>query len=376
MNNEPTKVAVACQGGGSHTAFTAGVLRRFLDEQQRDYDIVAFTGTSGGALCALMAWYGLRTGDAETARTSLYDLWDGLKARGLRDTLVNVGVVNTSRLLHSGFPMPQVSPAQNAYTEIAKRRLRRAIETEVDPDTLADLVADADETPPPPKILISAVNARDGTFEIFTDRPAEGESTKTDCFAAQIEEQPNPLSVDAVLASAAVPNLFEPVRIKDPSDGRIHEYWDGLFSQNPPIRNLLDGPDEAARKPDELWLVRINPTMQRGDLSTLDEIVDRRNELAGNLSLSQELYFIHQVNQWLQDKMFSTEARETYKPVTVRQLELDEQRLEGEPDLGVASKLDRRPEFIRDLMCLGEQQAEEFLRARDRDENRLLGPPK
>ena len=57
------KVAIACQGGGSHTAFTAGVLKRLLSERARldagGYRITALSGTSGGAICALLAWYGL-----------------------------------------------------------------------------------------------------------------------------------------------------------------------------------------------------------------------------------------------------------------------------------------------------------------------------
>ncbi len=50
------RVAIACQGGGSHTAFTAGVLQRLLDGPEIDeYDVVGFSGTSGGAVCALLA---------------------------------------------------------------------------------------------------------------------------------------------------------------------------------------------------------------------------------------------------------------------------------------------------------------------------------
>ncbi len=45
------RVAIACQGGGSHTAFTAGVLKRMLQEQEKQYKIVALSGTSGGAIC-------------------------------------------------------------------------------------------------------------------------------------------------------------------------------------------------------------------------------------------------------------------------------------------------------------------------------------
>jgi hypothetical protein len=44
------RVAIACQGGGSPTAFTAGVLQHLLAHD--DHRIVAVSGTSGGAICA------------------------------------------------------------------------------------------------------------------------------------------------------------------------------------------------------------------------------------------------------------------------------------------------------------------------------------
>lgn len=373
MPDEPVQVAVACQGGGSHTAFTAGVLRRLLENDQRDYEIIAFTGTSGGALCALIAWYCLHTGDAETARAALSELWEDLAAQDVYDSLLNSSVVNLIRSRQSGHPVFKLSPALNPLTTVATRRIRDAIEAQVDPKTLEDLVADPDENPPPPpKLLISAVDAMDGSFEVFTDRPGEG-SAATDGFGSQIEQRPRALSMDAVFASAAVPDLFEPVRFEDPSDESVHEHWDGLLSQNPPIRNLVRG-DRAARKPDEIWVVRINPKARQGGFSALEEINDRRNELVGNLSLHQELYFICKVNQWLEEDVFSEKAREKYKPVIIREIELDEHRLDRDRGLLGASKLDRRPGFIRDLIDLGERQAEEFLDARDHDENRLYCP--
>jgi NTE family protein len=404
MSDDRTSVAVACQGGGSHTAFTAGVLRRVLAEPDADYDLTAFTGTSGGALCALVAWYGLRTADAATARRSLADLWADIETRGPVDSLVNFGVVSLARLLDGGFPVAQISPAYNAGARMAKRRLRDAIEAQVDPAVLSDLVTEAD--PSAPKLLVSAVDATDGTFEIFTDRPGEarpqgaardrspsvsrreapatkrprprsgaandvsrGAAGDVDRSTAWLDERPKPLSIDAVLASASVPTVFEGVRMPDEPGGPVHEYWDGLFSQNPPIRNLLDGPDRAGAKPDEIWLVRINPRTRRGDVSTFAAIADRRNELAGSLSLAQELHFVDRVNDWIDDGVL---PRERYKPVTVRELELDESRLDGERSLRTASKLDRRAGFIDDLLALGEHQADDFLA--DRDAHHLLGP--
>ena len=69
----PRRVAIACQGGGSHTAFTAGVLSRLFDGPERSggldgYEVVGLSGTSGGAVCALMAWTALRDGDQRKAR--------------------------------------------------------------------------------------------------------------------------------------------------------------------------------------------------------------------------------------------------------------------------------------------------------------------
>jgi NTE family protein len=62
MNDKP-KVAIACQGGGSHAAFAAGVLGELLSPEYRErFEIVALTGTSGGAVCAALAWAGLISG--------------------------------------------------------------------------------------------------------------------------------------------------------------------------------------------------------------------------------------------------------------------------------------------------------------------------
>jgi NTE family protein len=64
MANSHTKIAIACQGGGSQTAFTAGVLKALLDRQVgRQFEVVAISGTSGGAVCATLAWFGFWKGD-------------------------------------------------------------------------------------------------------------------------------------------------------------------------------------------------------------------------------------------------------------------------------------------------------------------------
>ncbi len=425
----PTKVAVACQGGGSHTAFTAGVLTRLLEEPDPDFEVTALTGTSGGALCAFLAWYGLRTDGHDRAVGMLDDLWDDLAATGVGDAVTNAAVVTATAALHAGLPVPQASPAHVGVDEVARARLARAVERHVDPAVLRALVDPAD--PEPPRVLVSAVAVSDGRFETFSDRPGEGgdgdgavggdgdggEAARSDGIAEgggasegdeategdraaesdgaaagdgdgatgdearmgdthgtdsapddRLEPTPQPISVDAVLASAAVPTLFEAVEIPDAA-GRRRAYWDGLLSQNPPVRNLLSGPETAADKPGEIWLVRINPERRPGRLSGLPEILDRRNELAGSLSLYQELHFVRTVNDWLRAGRFEESFADRLKPVTVRQITLDESRLDPPRRLLSSTKLDRAPDFLADLQRLGKKQAEEFLGDRTAEEH-------
>ncbi|WP_222914284.1 patatin-like phospholipase family protein [Natrinema sp. SYSU A 869] len=402
---DQTKVAIACQGGGSHTAFTAGVLDRLLEEHRSDYRITAFSGTSGGAVCALAAWYGLRTGTTpaagdKRARELLEQVWDDIKSQTYAEQLTNRGLVQIQRFAEMGFPVPQIAPDHNPFAPAGEKRFRAILEGIADEDAIEELVQDLpkdDSTDPPeapdqPWLYVSAVDAINGSFEIFSDWPEDSRNPTTRAMErphksgthtshASTEEVPfralyrelltdvrRPLTLDAVAASAAVPTLFRGVRLGN-DDESI--YWDGLFSQNPPVRNLLRGIEDRTKKPDEIWLIRINPTVHERELDDLEDIFDRRNELAGSLSLYQELYHIRRVNQWVTDGKLrltpaddSEDAPRRYKPITVRLIELDEgddQPFEELRKLTPASKLDRRPEFIEQLKTQGRTQADQFL---------------
>jgi NTE family protein len=155
------------------------------------------------------------------------------------------------------------------------------------------------------------------------------------------------ISAKTILASAAIPTLFRSVRL----DGGT--YWDGLFSQNPPVKELTD------ERPDEIWVIQINPRETGHELKTVAEIADRRNELPGNLSLYQELGFIEKIDQMLDKGHLPRDGK--YKQIVVRVIELSRSRLSR--SLGTASKLNRDPRFIQDLISHGELRAEEFLAA-------------
>src|ERR1043166_7519586 len=74
------QVALALQGGGSHGAFTWGVLDRLLQEDS--LSIEAISGTSAGAMNAAALAYGLMTDGREGARKTLHDLWRNIARTG------------------------------------------------------------------------------------------------------------------------------------------------------------------------------------------------------------------------------------------------------------------------------------------------------
>ena len=303
-------VAIACQGGGSHTAFTGGVLHRLLADE--DHRVVGLSGTSGGAVCALLAWYGLLTGGAGEAGRLLERFWEDNAATTLSDRAANAWLVGLARL-EGRVTLPTVSPY--AYPGFAGAAFTDLLTRHVDVDRLARL----QESPPEdqPLLLVGAVDVLSGDVKAFSSRRRE-------------------ITVNAVLASAAVPLLFRAVEER----GRL--YWDGLFSQNPPVRQL---PDTG---PEEIWVVRINPRARATEPKTVGDIADRRNELAGNLSLEQELFFIRKVNEW------ADRLGDPYRRIEIREIDLD-------LDLDLPSKLDRRPAFLRRLFDAGREEAEEFL---------------
>ena len=305
-------VAIGCQGGGSHTAFTGGALQRLLADP--DHRIVGLSGTSGGAVCALLTWYGLQTGGADEAGRLVARFWEANSASTLSDKLVNSWLVGLARL-EGQVALPVVSPY--LYPERARAVLTELLTRHVDFERVARL----QETPAPdsPLLVIGAVDVLTGRHRAFSSSQGE-------------------ITLNAVLASAAVPPLFRAVR-----EGGSY-YWDGLFSQNPPLRELHE------TGPDEIWVIRINPLARASEPTTIADIADRRNELAGNLSLEQELFFIRKVNEW------ADRLGPPYRQVEVREIGLG-------LDLDAASKLDRSPRFISRLVEDGRQQADRFLAA-------------
>ena len=104
-------VVIACQGGGSYTAFTAGVLRRlFGADELSGHPVVGLSGTSGGAVCALLAWYALLDEDPARAGRLLEQFWTDNSAREPAEMLVNNWILWAGAWQNFGIVPPAVSP--------------------------------------------------------------------------------------------------------------------------------------------------------------------------------------------------------------------------------------------------------------------------
>ena len=318
--SEATTVAIACQGGGSHTAFTAGVLAELFESIPEDHELVGLSGTSGGAACAAIAWYGHLHPD-EAPRDLLTDFWAEIAATSPAHRVANDALRWAIQMQRAGVPVPDVSPSNSPFAKWGQREFRRMIEAQIDFEELPALLDESH-----PGLFVSAIDVCSGTFEVFRE---------------------SELSAEAILASAAEPHIFEAVDL----DGQ--HYWDGLFSKNPPINDFMDADDVP--DPDEIWLVKINPQERPDPPQSMEGINNRRNELSGNLSLNAELRFVERVNEWID---------QGYLPDRYTHTEIERITLPRCGDLDWRTKLDRDAEFIQRLFRQGEQEARSFLDAR------------
>lgn len=265
-------INLALQGGGSHGAFTWGVLDTLLADAR--IHIEGLSGASAGAVNAVALAHGyaqarLAQQDArEAARASLARVWGQIMAMG------SLGAFQRSlaTMLWGGLPtefaptniMTQTfaglfSPYQANPLDI--NPLRSLLEREIDFEAIAQ--------PGGPKVFVSATQVNTGKAVVFSGKR---------------------LTSQAVMASACLPTLFRAVEI----DGE--PYWDGGYSVNPAMTPLIEHCDSA-----DLVLVQINPLRRDAVPQTPHEIVDRVNELTFNASLLTQMRAIEFINRLLAD---------------------------------------------------------------------------
>ncbi|MEO0882986.1 MAG: patatin-like phospholipase family protein [Pseudomonadota bacterium] len=322
---KPRRFNLALQGGGSHGAFTWGVLDRILEDER--LEIAAISGASAGAMNAVVLADGWVKGGREGARKALAQFWSrvGTAAKGSPVQRGPLGKWFNDWSLDA-------SPAY-IYFDMLTRLVSPYDLNPANINPLRDILIDqvdfeAVRACDQIGVHISATNVETGRVEVF-DR--------------------HELRPDHVLASACLPTLFQAVEIEGVP------YWDGGYMGNPPLFPLFDHSDS-----DDVIIVQINPIERAGAPRKARDILNRLNEITFNASLLRELRAIDFVTRLLD----AGRLEETgYRRVLVHMIS-HEQTLCG---FGASSKLNAEGAFLKLLFERGREVADTWLDKHQKD---------
>src|ERR1700758_1138785 len=317
MDREPILIDLALQGGGSHGAFTWGVLDRLLEEPW--LHIAGISGTSAGAMNAAVLADGWVQGEADGARAALERFWRRVSRaaafsplqRSPVDRLMGRWTLDTS----PGYVfMDLISRVLSPYAlnPLDFNPLRRILSESVDCNRLASS---------PIKLFITATSVRSGRGRIFRN---------------------DEINADVLLASACLPTMFRAVEI----DGE--PYWDGGFTGNPTITPLIRETDAH-----DSILVQINPRERSDTPRTAPDILNRLNEISFNSPLMKELRMIALLRQ-VADPGSGEGAR--WAQMRTHRIMTD-----ALVKFGASSKLNAEWKFLAMLRDEGRHAASEFL---------------
>jgi NTE family protein len=315
--SEPIPIDLALQGGGAHGAFTWGVLDRLLEEPGLRVD--GISGTSAGAMNAAVLADGLAEGGPEGGRLALERFWRRVSdaamlsplRRGPLEVLTGTWSLDYSPLFNA---VEMASRLMSPYDlgAAASNPLRKILTDSIDFDRLAQAAV---------RVFVNTTNVRTGKGRVF--RNAD-------------------VTVDALLASACLPTLFQAVEI----DGDA--YWDGGYTGNPAL-----GPLVRECGAGDLLLVQINPIERPGTPRSAREIHNRLNEISFNSPLMKELRIIAVLRREL-DLAGNESTR--WARMHIHRIASDEML-----EFGYSSKLMAEWAFFEKLRDIGRRAAESFL---------------
>lgn len=316
---KPKAIELALQGGGSHGAFTWGVLDRLLADDR--IEIEGICGTSAGAMNAVAVADGLDTGGREGARQALARFWSGVHKAGLLSpfgrTWLDMVLGRWTLDFSPGYIFFEaLSRAASPYqlNPFNINPLRDLISSLVD----FEHVRHAEGI----KLFVVATDVRTGMQKVF-----------------RREE----MTADMVLASACLPFAFQAVEIAGEA------YWDGGYMGNPALFPLVDGCQSR-----DIVIVQINPLYREKLPLTAPEIFNRINEITFNASLIKEVRAIAMMKESV-----GTEGLEggRFKDVLFHRIDADDALRE----LGVSSKFNTEWAFLKHLHGIGYRAASDWL---------------
>lgn len=319
MSVKTKRINLALQGGGSHGAFTWGVLDCLLEDGRLEFDGVS--GTSAGAMNAVAMAAGYTAGGREGARKKLYDFWHSVGQKGRFSP-----IQRTPMDMFFGNYNFEYSPSYRAVDLLSRvfspydtnplniNPLRNVVEEIIDFD---DVHACSSF-----KTFITATNVWTGKARVFNEKQ---------------------VTVDAVMASACLPTLYKAVEI----DGV--PYWDGGFGGNPALYPFF-----YETETEDTLLIQINPVERRETPKTAQEIQDRMNEITFNAGLLREFRAIEFVRRLKEaGRLEGTD----YSVIRMHRVGADEALAE----LSAASKLNAEWKFLLELRDLGRAAGSDFL---------------
>ena len=240
------KISLALQGGGSHGAYTWGVLERLLEEDR--FDFQGFCGASSGAMNGVVAAYGLHIGGYKKAIELLDQFWskigDGFSQSLIKPTILDELFGSPGSLEHSpAFHLTMhfasiVSPYDLDPEDKNTNHLK---------DLLLETIDFKELRKSKVKIFASATNVITSKPKVFNH-----------------EE----MTIETLMASAALPLLYKAVKI----DGEC--YWDGIFLCNPQIQPLIDH-----TKSDDILIVKLCPVETNYIPESIPEIQNRISQI-------------------------------------------------------------------------------------------------
>ena len=312
-------ISLALQGGGSHGAFTWGVMHRLISEPRLYID--GLSGTSAGAMNAVVFAGGFIKGSRQGAIDALAEFWG------------RIAELNSlPRSFMRGFPglaspwRVDTDPAF-IWLDFISRIWAPTQLNPLDINPLRDLLTELVDFEglrrrTDVKLFVSASNVRTCKLRVF--RTAE-------------------LTVETLLASACLPLMFKAVEI----DGE--HYWDGGYLGNPAIHPLIN---ECASS--DVVIVQVNP-LNRPDVPvSMRDILNRINEMTFNASLVREMFGIATVSRLIESGSLEDER---YSAVRFHQIGA-EVELAG---YGALSKLNTERAFLQHLHDLGYATADRWI---------------
>lgn len=306
-------VSLALQGGGSHGAYTWGVLDALLEDGRIRPG--AITATSAGAMNAVALAHGWLTGGADGARAGLEAFWHEVSRRGA-----------AFRPMVPGGAFLKLMPFFDAFSRLTSPYdlnpfnidpLKDILDAQIDFERLRS----QSEVP----LFVTATCVTTGKAEVFSG---------------------GRISTEAVLASACLPFIRQAVEI----DGE--PYWDGGFTGNPALWPLF-----YADTPNDLLIVHINPLKRPGTPKSADEIMNRVNEITFNASLMAELRAVAFVKRLIEDDLLKDAEKARLRNLHFHAIRADD-ALSAHT---AASKYDTSWSFLTGLRDLGREAAREWL---------------